>query len=143
MTTSTQAVGRLIPSADNVLVSRAEKETVSAGGIALAHRRNDVRNEGVVVGVGPRNTEVSIGDRILFDEELVQSVWHQGTEYIRVAGKNVLAVFDEQRGRMITLNFGEKTIGTHIPAGASAQEAARRLRVFADLIEHETAEVAA
>jgi co-chaperonin GroES (HSP10) len=56
------------PLRDFVLVRRDPPATKSAGGILLANLAEDVSEspeEGVVLAVGPKATEVKVGDRVL------------------------------------------------------------------------------
>lgn len=58
----------LRPRNDYVAVKRDKPEEKSAGGILLANLAEDVSEspeEGVVLAVGPKATEVKVGDRVL------------------------------------------------------------------------------
>jgi co-chaperonin GroES (HSP10) len=57
----------LQPLHDRVLVRIAVKPKMSAGGIHLPGTDERLYNEGEVIGVGPKVTEVAVGDVVIWE----------------------------------------------------------------------------
>ena len=70
----TRTYKRLTPKGDQMLVQRREAENVSAGGILLADSGKDKPAEGVVLSVGPKVSDIKVGDHVIFGI-------YAGTEY--------------------------------------------------------------
>lgn len=80
------------PLKDNVIVSRADKETKSEGGILLVD--NKQTNDAVVKFVGPEASGVSEGDKVLLNPKgQVTQFHHRGEEFYAVPIKDIMAVY--------------------------------------------------
>lgn len=87
----------LKPLNDRVIVEAIEKETLSAGGIALPDTAQDEPQQGIVVAVGPglRNPQgnripldVAVGDEIVFSR--------YGGSTLKLDGRTLLILREEE-----------------------------------------------
>ena len=99
MSTTTSA--KLRPLADRVIVKILESEEKTKGGIFLPDTAKEKPQQATVVAVGPGKTlddgtkspvDVKEGDVILFAKYSGTEVKLEGTEYLVIAEKDILAV---------------------------------------------------
>jgi chaperonin GroES len=96
---------QLKPLADRVVVEHVEQTDKSAGGIFLPDTAKEKPQEGIVraVGTGRVNDDgktlamtVKVGDRIIYSKYSGSEIKIDGTEYLIVSEKDVLAVVDKK-----------------------------------------------
>lgn len=92
------------PLHDRVVVERSEAESKSAGGIVLPDNAKEKPRRGTVIAVGPgvvlesgtvKALEVKRDDLVLFDAYAGSEIKVNGKEYLILAEKEILAVFDK------------------------------------------------
>jgi chaperonin GroES len=95
----------LKPLGDRVVVEHVEQQEKSAGGVFLPDTAKEKPQEGRVLAVGPGrvldngNTvppSVKVGDRIIYSKYSGSEIKLEGTEYLIISEKDVLAVVDER-----------------------------------------------
>jgi len=91
----------LKPLADRVMVKKLEAEEKTAGGIVLPDTAKEKPQQGEVLAVGPgkldekgtrQPMEVKIGDKVLFAKYSGTEVKIEGTEYLILAERDILAI---------------------------------------------------
>ena len=91
------------PLNDRVIVTRAEKEQKTAGGIIIPDTAKEKPQEGKIVAAGPGKLddngnriplEVKKGDRILFSKYAGTEIKIDGVEHIFMKEDDILAVLD-------------------------------------------------
>ncbi|HEY1867467.1 MAG TPA: co-chaperone GroES [Candidatus Cybelea sp.] len=94
----------LKPLFDNVVVEHVEQEDKSSGGVFLPDTAKEKPQEGVIRAVGPgRITEkgnvvemhVKVGNRVLYRKYSGSEVKIDGTEYLIIPEKDILAIVDK------------------------------------------------
>ena len=94
----------LKPLFDNVVVEHVEQEDKSSGGVFLPDTAKEKPQEGVIRAVGPgRITDkgnvvemhVKVGDRVLYRKYSGSEVKIDGTEYLIIPEKDILAIVDK------------------------------------------------
>lgn len=95
----------LKPLGDRVVIEHVEQDEKSAGGIFLPDTAKEKPQEGIVAAVGTgRVTDdgktlpltVKVGDRVIYSKYSGSEVKIDGTEYLIVSEKDVLAVVDKK-----------------------------------------------
>jgi chaperonin GroES len=96
---------KLKPLGDRVVVEHVEQTDKSAGGIYLPDTAKEKPQEGIVraVGTGRVNDDgktlpmtVKVGDRIIYSKYSGSEIKVDGTEYLIISEKDVLAVIDKK-----------------------------------------------
>ena len=91
----------LKPLADRVVVKKLDAEDKTAGGIVLPDTAKEKPQQGEVLAVGPGKfdekgsrtpMEVKVGDKVLFAKYSGTEVKIDGTEYLILAERDLLAV---------------------------------------------------
>ena len=94
----------LKPLGDRVVIEHVEQQDKSSGGVFLPDTAKEKPQEGIVRAVGPGRTNdegkvlplsVKAGDRVIYSKYSGSEVKVDGTEYLIVSEKDVLAVFDK------------------------------------------------
>jgi chaperonin GroES len=94
----------LKPLFDNVVVEHVEQDDKTSGGIFLPDTAKEKPQEGVIRAVGPgRVTDkgtvvdmhVKAGDRVLYRKYSGSEVKIDGTEYLIIPEKDILAIVDK------------------------------------------------
>jgi chaperonin GroES len=94
----------LKPLFDNVIVEHVEQEDKSSGGVFLPDTAKEKAQEGTIRAVGPgRVTDkgsvvemhVKVGDRVLYRKYSGSEVKIDGTEYLIIPEKDILATVDK------------------------------------------------
>ncbi len=94
----------LKPLFDNVVVEHVDQEDKTSGGVFLPDTAKEKPQEGVIRAVGTgRVTEkgetlkmsVKVGDRVLYRKYSGSEVKVDGTEYLIIPEKDVLAIVDK------------------------------------------------
>lgn len=94
----------LKPLFDNVVVEHVEQQDKTTGGIFLPDTAKEKPQEGVIRAVGPgRITDkgnvvemnVKVGDRVLYRKYSGSEVKIDGTEYLIIPEKDILAIVDK------------------------------------------------
>jgi chaperonin GroES len=94
----------LKPLFDNVVVEHVEQQDKSSGGVFLPDTAKEKPQEGVIRAVGPgRVTDkgsvidmhVKAGDRVLYRKYSGSEVKIDGTEYLIIPEKDILAIVDK------------------------------------------------
>jgi len=92
---------QLKPLADRVVVKKLDAEDKTAGGIVLPDTAKEKPQQGEVLAVGAgrldekgtrQPLEVKVGDKVLFAKYSGTEVKFEGTEYLILAEKDILAV---------------------------------------------------
>lgn len=95
----------LKPLGDRVVVEHVEQTDKSAGGIFLPDTAKEKPQEGIAraVGTGRVNDDgktlamtVKVGDRIIYSKYSGSEIKVDGTEYLIISEKDVLAVVDKK-----------------------------------------------
>ena len=95
----------LKPLGDRLIVKPVEEEETTASGIVLPDTAKEKPQEGRVLAVGTGrvldngNTlpvSVKVGDRILYSKYSGSEIKLEGTEYLIISEKDVLAIVDER-----------------------------------------------
>jgi chaperonin GroES len=77
---------------DRLVVSRTVKDTVSAGGIVLAHATDIKPFEGVVIAIGPNVKALRPGNLVAFGRHAGQQVEIDGDPVVLLREDEVLGV---------------------------------------------------
>jgi chaperonin GroES len=94
----------LKPLGDRVVIEHVEQNDKSSGGIFLPDTAKEKPQEGIIRAVGPGRTNddlktvpmnVKVGDRVIYSKYSGSEVKIDGTEYLIVSEKDVLAVVDK------------------------------------------------
>ena len=94
----------LKPLFDNVVVEHVEQQDKTTGGVFLPDTAKEKPQEGVIRAVGPgRVTDkgdvvkmnVTVGDRVLYRKYSGSEVKIDGTEYLIIPEKDILAIVDK------------------------------------------------
>jgi chaperonin GroES len=94
----------LKPLFDNVVVEHVEQQDKSSGGVFLPDTAKEKPQEGIIRAVGPgRVTDkgsvvemhVKAGDRVLYRKYSGSEVKIDGTEYLIIPEKDILAIVDK------------------------------------------------
>ena len=94
----------LKPLGDRVVIEHVEQDDKSSGGVFLPDTAKEKPQEGVVraVGTGRVTDEgktlpmgVKVGDRVIYSKYSGSEVKIDGTEYLIVSEKDVLAIVDK------------------------------------------------
>ena len=92
---------QLKPLADRVVVKKLDAEEKTAGGIVLPDTAKEKPQQAEVLAVGPgkmdekgtrQAMEVKVGDKVLFAKYSGTEVKIEGTEYIILAERDILAI---------------------------------------------------
>ena len=95
----------LKPLNDHVIVEAIEKETLSAGGIALPDTAQEDPQQGLVIAVGPglRNSagermalDVAVGDKVVFSRYGGSTLRHAGKTLLILREEEIFAIIDNQ-----------------------------------------------
>lgn len=95
----------LKPLNDRVIVEPIEKETLSAGGIALPDTAQEEPQQGIVIAVGPglRNSagermalDVTVGDQIVFSRYGGSTIKHNGKTLLMLREEEIFAVIESE-----------------------------------------------
>ncbi|AFT81225.1 co-chaperone GroES [Leuconostoc carnosum] len=93
----------LKPLGDRVIIEVTEAAEQTVGGIVLASNAKDKPVTGKVVAVGTgyvlndgkiRELSIEVGDEVLFDKYAGQEVSFEGTDYLALHEKDVVAVVE-------------------------------------------------
>jgi chaperonin GroES len=91
----------LKPLNDRVIVTRAEEDTKTAGGIVIPDSAKEKPARGTVVAVGPGklndngqrcSLEVKVGDEILYGKYSGTEVAYKGQDYLIMREDDILAI---------------------------------------------------
>ena len=94
----------LKPLGDRVVVEHVEQADKSAGGVFLPDTAKEKPQEGLVRAVGSGRTldngtklamDVKVGDRIIYSKYSGSEVKIDGTEFLIISEKDVLAIVDK------------------------------------------------
>jgi chaperonin GroES len=94
----------LKPLHDNVVIEHVEQEDVTSGGVFLPDTAKEKPQEGVIRAIGGGRTldngtklamGVKIGDRVLYRKYSGSEVKIDGTEYLIIPEKDILAIVDK------------------------------------------------
>ena len=94
---------KLKPLHDRVIVEAIEKETISAGGIALPDTAQEEPQQGIVIAIGPglRDTEgnrvpldVAVGDTIIFSRYGGSTLKHDGKTLLILREEEIFAIIE-------------------------------------------------
>ena len=94
----------LKPLHDNVVIEHVEQDDKTSGGVFLPDTAKEKPQEGVLRAVGPgRVTDkgsvvemhVKVGDRVLYRKYSGSEVKIDGTEYLIIPEKDILAIVDK------------------------------------------------
>jgi chaperonin GroES len=92
---------QLKPLADRVVVKKLDAEEKTSGGIVLPDSAKEKPQQGEVLAVGPGRAddkgarvamEVKVGDKVLFAKYTGTEVKIEGTEYLILTERDILAV---------------------------------------------------
>ncbi len=101
MATASASKLQLKPLADRVVVKKLDAEDKTSGGIVLPDTAKEKPQQGEVLAVGAgrldekgtrQPLEVKVGDKVLFAKYSGTEVKFEGTEYLILAEKDILAV---------------------------------------------------
>ncbi|KAF1299621.1 co-chaperone GroES [Enterococcus sp. JM4C] len=93
----------LKPLGDRVIIEVAKEEEKSVGGIVLASSAKEKPQTGTVIAVGEGRVlengqkipaTVKEGDQVMFEKYAGTAVKYEGTEYLIVSGKDILAIVE-------------------------------------------------
>ena len=94
----------LKPLFDNVVVEHVEQEEKTAGGIFLPDTAKEKPQEGIIRAVGAGRVtdkgtkvdmQVKVGDRVIYRKYSGSEVKIDGTEYLIIPEKDILATVDK------------------------------------------------
>lgn len=95
---------KLRPLADNILVKRFKKETITAGGIHVPESSQDKTQTGAVIAVGEgrlmtdgtiRPLKIMIGDTVVFGKYSGTDVEISGEDYLVLKEADLLGVIEQ------------------------------------------------
>lgn len=81
----------LQPLGDHVVAQAEEAETKTKSGLYLPDNAKEKPKTAKIVAVGPAAKQVKVGDRIVYKSFSTTEVKVEGTEYILVEEKDILA----------------------------------------------------
>ncbi|MHC5373408.1 co-chaperone GroES [Enterococcus sp. LJL120] len=93
----------LKPLGDRVIIQVASEEEKTVGGIVLASAAKEKPQTGSVIAVGEGRlldngekvpTSVKVGDTVMFEKYAGTEVKFEGTEYLIVSGKDIIAIVE-------------------------------------------------
>lgn len=93
----------LKPLGDRVIIEVAKEEEKTVGGIVLASAAKEKPQTGTVIAVGEGRTlengekapvAVNVGEQVMFEKYAGTEVKYEGTEYLIVAAKDIIAVVE-------------------------------------------------
>ncbi|MGC6768859.1 co-chaperone GroES [Enterococcus sp. LJL128] len=93
----------LKPLGDRIILEVAQEEEKTVGGIVLASAAKEKPQTGKVIAVGEGRVldngtkvpaEVKEGDTVMFEKYSGTEVKYEGTEYLIVSGKDIIAVVE-------------------------------------------------
>jgi chaperonin GroES len=96
----------LRPLGDRLVVEHVEQADKSAGGVFLPDTAKEKPQEGKVLAIGTGRTldngqklpmDVKVGDRIIYSKYSGSEIKLEGTEYLIISEKDVLAVFTDSK----------------------------------------------
>jgi chaperonin GroES len=91
------------PTADRVLLKRAELETKTAGGLFIPDIQGEQANRGTVVDFGPGRitkknilvpTELNLGDTVVFGDGAGTPIRVNGEDYLVIKADEIIAVVE-------------------------------------------------
>lgn len=91
----------LKPLGDRVVVEAVEQAQTTAGGVILPDTAKEKPQEGLIIAVGPgRKTDkgdvipvdLKVGDKVIYSKYSGSEIKIEGTEYLIVSEKDVLAI---------------------------------------------------
>jgi len=85
------------PLADRVVAVREEAQTKTASGIFLPDNAKEKSVLAHVMAVGPKVTDLKVGDKIVYKEYSTTELKIEGVEYLIVKEEDVLATIAVQR----------------------------------------------
>ena len=94
----------LKPLHDNVVIEHVEQEDKTSGGVFLPDTAKEKPQEGVIRAIGGGRTldngtklamGVKVGDRVLYRKYSGSEVKIDGTEYLIIPEKDILAIVDK------------------------------------------------
>ena len=94
------------PTADRVLVKRAELETKTAGGLYIPDIQGEKANQGTIISMGPGRTtkdgviipiDLKVGDEVMFGGGAGTPVRVDGADYLVVKEDEIIAVVGKQQ----------------------------------------------
>ena len=94
----------LKPLHDNVVIEHVEQEDKTSGGVFLPDTAKEKPQEGVIRAIGGGRTldngtklamGVKVGDRVLYRKYSGSDVKIDGTEYLIIPEKDILAIVDK------------------------------------------------
>lgn len=89
------------PTADRVLVKRADLETKTSGGLYVPDSQSEKTNQGTIVSMGPGRTtkdgiiipiDLEVGDEVMFGGGAGTPVRVDGADYLVVKEEEIIAV---------------------------------------------------
>jgi len=80
------------PFKNNLIVTRKQKEEMTAGGIVLPGGDREEADRAVVVAVGPEVDDINVGDELLVNWQKCPKI---GTEQYKVNYDDVIGVFEQ------------------------------------------------
>ncbi|HDM32309.1 MAG TPA: co-chaperone GroES [Deltaproteobacteria bacterium] len=88
---------KLQPINANVLIKLdPEKEEKSPGGIIIPDTAREKSNEGEIVAIAAgASEEISVGDRVIYDDSSSTKIKFEGVEYVIVPASDILAKYVE------------------------------------------------
>ncbi|MHC5248787.1 co-chaperone GroES [Enterococcus sp. LJL90] len=93
----------LKPLGDRVIIQVASEEEKTVGGIVLASAAKEKPQTGSVIAVGEGRlldngekvpASVKVGDTVMFEKYAGTEVKFEGTEYLIVSGKDIIAIVE-------------------------------------------------
>jgi chaperonin GroES len=93
----------LKPLGDRVVIKVAQEEEKTVGGIVLASAAKEKPQTGEVIAVGEGRVldngtkvpaEVKVGDSVMFEKYSGTEVKFEGTEYLILSGKDIIAIVE-------------------------------------------------
>ena len=94
------------PTADRVLVRRAELETKTSSGLFIPDIQGEKANQGTVVSMGPGLTTrdgvivpiaLELGDLVMFSQGAGTPVKVDGQDYLVISEDDIIAVVEKQQ----------------------------------------------
>jgi chaperonin GroES len=89
------------PLEDRIVVKALEAEQTTASGLVIPDTAKEKPQEGEVLAVGPGRIDdkgnrvpldITVGDRVIYSKYGGTEIKHQGTEYLILSARDVLAV---------------------------------------------------
>ncbi|MDD9953034.1 MAG: co-chaperone GroES [Candidatus Woesearchaeota archaeon] len=82
------------PIGERVLLKPKQQETKTAGGIYIPDAAQETKKEGTVVALGQTNISLQPGDTVLYGGYSNEEFERDGTTYVVVEAKDILAKVD-------------------------------------------------